>query len=231
MFAIRAAATPQEREEVCRFRYQVYVEEMGKKLRHANHGERILREPFDDDSVLLYALEGGEVLGTLRWTPCAPHFLGPHLCRALELTRFTRLFRPERISFTSRFMVTARCRKSLVAGKLVQSVYRLARERDVQFDFIHASPALVSFYEHVGHRRYAGSFIDPDAGAQVPMVLVLEDVEHLHRVRSPFLRLARAWRNDPQPGRWFQETYGQDPSGAPSISTPAPAFQPTCAIC
>jgi hypothetical protein len=231
MFEIRVAATPEEREAVCRFRYRVYVEELGKKLRHANHGEALLREPLDDDSVLLYALEGDNVLGSLRWTPCAPHLLAPQLCRALDLTRFTCLLRPERISFTSRFMVAARCRKSLVAGKLVQAAYHLARERGIQFDFIHVSPTLVSFYEHVGHRRYAGSFIDPDAGAQVPMVLVLEDVEHLRNVCSPFLRLARARRNDPQPGQWFQETYGKDSCWTLFTPGPATAFQPTCAIC
>jgi hypothetical protein len=231
MFEIRIAATPEEREALCRFRYQVYVEELGKKLRHANHGEGMLREPLDDDSVLLYALEGNAVLGTLRWTPCAPHLLAPQLCRALDLPRFTRLVRPERISFTSRFMVAAHCRKSLIAGKLVQTAYHLAREQGVQFDFIHVSPALVPLYEHVGHRRYAGSFIDPDAGIQVPMVLVLEDVEHLGSVRSPILRLARTRRNDPQPGRWFQETYGRGPCSMPSTPAPATAFQPTYAIC
>jgi hypothetical protein len=231
MFEIRVAGTPRERQAVYRFRYQVYVEELGKKLRHANHGEGVLREPLDDDSALLYALDGDGVLGTLRWTPGAPRFLSPHVGRALDVTRFASLWRPERISFTSRFMVAARCRKSLVAGKLVRTAYHLAREQEVQFDFIHVSPALVPFYEHVGHRRYVGGFIDPDAGIQVPMVLVLEDVEHLRNVRSPFHRLARTRRNDPRPGRWFRETYGKGSHWVSPTPAPVTTFQPTYAIC
>ena len=65
---IYQAETEQEREAVYRFRYEVYVEEMGRYRDTADHDNRRFWEPCDDHSRIGYALENGEVVATGRFT-------------------------------------------------------------------------------------------------------------------------------------------------------------------
>ena len=66
-FSVAIAETPQEREAVFRLRYQVYVEEMGKRLASADHGRRLLTDPLDETGLLFLARDPeGEVAATLR---------------------------------------------------------------------------------------------------------------------------------------------------------------------
>jgi len=44
---IRPVASSAEFAEVCRFRYQIYVEEMQRKQRYADHNKRIIEDPLD----------------------------------------------------------------------------------------------------------------------------------------------------------------------------------------
>jgi hypothetical protein len=55
----------------------------------------------------------------------------------------------------------------------------------------------------MGFRQYIEPFQDPEIGAQVPLVLVIEDVEHLRASRSPFLVKALERHNSNYAARWF----------------------------
>src|SRR5207245_26961 len=62
------AQSDQEREELFEFRYAVYVEELGRFRRTADHERRRLVEPEDACSVLYGARHEGRVVGTARLT-------------------------------------------------------------------------------------------------------------------------------------------------------------------
>ena len=64
---VSLAVSEAERQEVYRFRYAVYVEEMGKSPPDANHDRRVLMDRFDA-TASLYVLRDGEgaLVGTLR---------------------------------------------------------------------------------------------------------------------------------------------------------------------
>ena len=51
-----------------RFRYQVYVEEMGRYRDVARHTDRHLSDPEDAWSWTAYAMEGDDMVGSLRIT-------------------------------------------------------------------------------------------------------------------------------------------------------------------
>jgi hypothetical protein len=68
------AQSEQDREELFRFRYTVYVEEMGRFRRTADHQGRRLVEPEDDHSILYGAREDRRVVGTSRLTLGADGF-------------------------------------------------------------------------------------------------------------------------------------------------------------
>src|SRR5215472_9032837 len=67
-YDVGLAETDDQKEAVYRFRYTVYVEEMGRYQGSADHDGRRLVEPEDVDSFIVYARDAGEVVGTARLT-------------------------------------------------------------------------------------------------------------------------------------------------------------------
>lgn len=64
---IHQAIHDEEKRAVYRFRYDVYVEEMGRYRSAADHTNRLLIEPEDDTGRIFYACEEGEVAATGRF--------------------------------------------------------------------------------------------------------------------------------------------------------------------
>jgi len=207
MAQVLVATTPEERQAIYQFRYNVYVEEMGKNPRYANHAERLLKDELDDTATLLYLMVDGKMAATVRRNLLHLSSLPTTLNQALQIDRFKAAFPASTLSFDSRFMVAPEWRNSFVAGLIVTEVYKMARQQGVQFDFSHASPWLVPFYENLGFRRYTDNFLDEDAGLQIPMVSLFEDIEHLRLVRSPFYRLARHLPNSSIAKDWFIQAF------------------------
>lgn len=196
----------EQRERIYRFRYSIYVEEMGKPMPGADHERRTLRDELDERSTHLMALRGDELIGTIRITWGADG-LPERFVNWYGLDRFGGFPKGE-ISFTGRLMVSEGLRSSAVSLALAREAYRLGRERGVGFDFIHTTPALIPFFERLGHRRYASEFLDPDLGPRTPMVLVLGDVGHLDSCRSPFGSLARELNHHrPEHADWFKNQF------------------------
>src|SRR5882757_8136585 len=63
---IRVADCEQTRRAIYKFRYKIYIEEMGKPYRNADHENRLLTDELDENATLLYAEESGEIVGTTR---------------------------------------------------------------------------------------------------------------------------------------------------------------------
>lgn len=197
------AASDEQIGRIFRFRYAIYVEEMGKPMPGADHAGRILKDELDDRSTHLMALVGDELVGSIRITWGADG-LPERYVDWYGLDKFS-VFPPSDFSFTGRLMVLENLRSSAVSLALAREAYRRGRERGVAFDFIHTTPRLIPFFEKLGHRRYAPEFLDPDLGPRTPMVLVLTDLDHLSGCQSPFGILARSLNHvRPEHVEWFR---------------------------
>lgn len=203
-----------ERAEVYRFRYDVYVREMGKvDLDEADHARRWIRDPLDDHATLYVArpqaADGsrGPIIGTLRTVHGAAAV--PPAYRALDgFARFAA-FGPEAVSFTGRLMVAPGERGGKAMPALVNRAYAAGLDSPVQFDFCTCTPGLVDLYEHLGYRRFTGNVADPVLGYMVPLVLVLRDGDHLRTIRSPLWRTLRGHASAADGGpiaAWLRET-------------------------
>lgn len=193
-------------EQACRLRYQVSVEEMHKKLAIADDARREIRDELDDDrSTILCAVADGEVIATMRLTWGAQD-LPAIYHQQFSLSRFAD-FPPDAISFTSRLVVHKNWRGSAALGLLFNHGYELSRKRGSRINFCHCAPALVRLYEQVGFRRYADAIVDPEVGYHIPLLMLTEDAEHLQRVRSPLLRVARRFDNPRETADWFERQF------------------------
>jgi len=208
---IAVAHSPEDRQRVYRFRYTIYVNEMGKRdLSYADHEGKILTDDLDESGTLFYAESGGAVVATLRRNQVGGNDLPAEYRDIYDLPSFAE-FPPSVLSFSSRLMIARDMRGSPTLAKLLVTAYEHGITQGVLFDFCNCSPGLVDLYEHLGYRRYTDNFIDPDVGYRVPMVLVAHDEHHLRRVRSPLLRRLRSLRAqiDTTNGTagWFRRTF------------------------
>lgn len=185
-----------ERDAVYRFRYDIYVREMGKvDLDEADHARRWIKDDADDDAVLYVARAvepdgtAGAIVGTLRTLHGDADV--PAVYHALDgFSRF-EAFAPQALSFTGRLMVAPGGRGGAAMPALVNRAYADGLDSPVQFDFCVCTPGLVDLYEHLGYRRFTGNVADPVLGYMVPLVLVLRDGDHLRTIRSPLWRSLR----------------------------------------
>ncbi|MBM3270304.1 MAG: cyclic nucleotide-binding domain-containing protein [Candidatus Sericytochromatia bacterium] len=180
---IQPARTPEERAAVYAFRYNVYIDEMGKPMAEADHERKVVEDPADESGVVLAAYDGGEVVGSLRVNIGLESVIGDPRISIYDLHLFQDCA-PERFAFASRFMVRRDFRGSIGAHRLTLAALDTVLAADVRLCFCYCAPYLVSFYEQLGFRRYTDNFND-ELGYRVPMVLVLFDLAHLRAVHSP----------------------------------------------
>jgi hypothetical protein len=184
---VRIARTAEEKAAVYRLRYEAYVEERGIVSQYADHERRWIKDPLDENGLVLVAVSGGSVAGTIRLN-CARN--GPlEFEHEYLLDRF-RPYYPEAVSTTTKFIISAKHRKSRVAMRLAQEQFVIAKELGIVFDFINVDNEMVVFYEKFGYRLYGPKFCHPEFGLVPTMILVLDDAEHFRRVGSPLYGVA-----------------------------------------
>jgi len=122
------------------------------------------------------------------------------------LDRFSP-FRDEHFSFTSRLFILPEYRGTRAFITLVKAFYELVRKNDSILDFIVCGPRMVRLYEQLGYRRYKAHGEDSDMGIIIPMLLILDDLTHMQRVKSPFCRIAKKWPSEPAHAGWFASEF------------------------
>lgn len=186
---ILLAVSEAERQEVYRFRYAVYVEEMGKSPPDANHERRVLMDRFDA-TASLYLLRDGEgaLVGTLRINHLAALESAQEALRPIPLEPLLEQASLKNLSYTSRLMLRADWRGGSSLALLCNRIFADSLEEGIRFDLCHAHPGLIELYEQLGYRRFCAGITLPGVGYQVPMLLALRDRAHLRRCRSPLMR-------------------------------------------
>ena len=210
---IAPVLTDAQRREVFAFRYEVYVNEMGRRGHIVgDRHEPLLYDVLDETAYIYGAYDNGQLVGTLRgnlvreFTPEAP--MPQWLADIYGLQPFLD-HRADGVGFSSRLMVAQDRRGSTALGALVRHAYEVAMSRDVEFLFCNCAPSLVGMYERLGFRRYIRNVMDPQVGYRTPMVLVVFDRQHLEAVRSPLLRsLRRESDVDTSSAEWFNRVFG-----------------------
>lgn len=189
MLEIHVAQTAEELHGVARLRYDIYVDELNRRQSHADHAARTIREPFDFTGRVVFARLNGEMVGTVRLNFADE---GPLECEELYSLGLFNGFARSQISMTTKFMVRRDARDHpTLAARLAMKTFELAAARGVRFDFIDSNSHLIPLYEKMGYRRYIPEIAHPDYGVVTPLCLVLDDIEHLDRVNSPFRRIAK----------------------------------------
>lgn len=183
-FTFGLAATPEEKEAVYRFRYAVYVEEMGRYQDTADHANRRLVEPEDDHSLIVYATDGVDVVATARLT-WGGHGFSERQIRQYSLQPFLDELAPELMAVGERAMVEPQHRGSGLLDDLLEHTRGLFDDYDIRIVFGACEPHLLSLYLGMGQRTYADKNINSaEAGYLIPLISLPKGPESLHDLGS-----------------------------------------------
>ncbi|MDY7009011.1 MAG: GNAT family N-acyltransferase [Cyanobacteriota bacterium] len=131
MLEIRLARTPEEREEIFKLRYQIYVEELGWLENcpnyEPNHEQKKVEDPLDLSANLFMAFDNSELVGTIR---C--NYAQNLDSENLDLDYYTKLYQMEKVgdahplstSIGGRFMLKSYLRGSLIGLRIMQAYYK-----------------------------------------------------------------------------------------------------------
>lgn len=204
---VRIAESEAERQRIYAFRYRVLVEEMGLQPAGADHKAKMVRDPFDEVAIQLFITQNGHTQAALRLLPgAAASRLSAPLASAYKLERFA-CWGDHAISLSDRLLVGPAWRRTAIPAVLMGAAYKLLRRQGVRFDFCRCPPALIGLFQKLGYRRYTKNYVDPEAGLQTPMVLVLDDLPHLVEMNSPFAAQARTYANPNDAAQWFRREF------------------------
>ncbi|HEX6324882.1 MAG TPA: GNAT family N-acyltransferase [Vicinamibacterales bacterium] len=179
------ASSPALREDVFRFRYDIYVREMGRAQKDADHARGRIEDRLDAFAVLLAARDSvtGAIAGTVRSNVLSDGDIGAYA----RLYGLEGLSPAERraTAMTTRLMVERGRRGTMLAVKLAVSLFARGLERSVDEDYIDCNEHLVPFFHGLGYRRLRA--IDhPEYGRVTLMRLDMRDVAYFRQIGSPF---------------------------------------------
>lgn len=178
------ATTEEEKEEIYRLRYEVYIEEMDGARRHTevDSSQRRMRDDLDDQGVQFYIRQKGKVVGCVRVNLRRD---GPWECEdRFELEKFAPAY-PSQIMMASRFAMHLGARGSALMMQLSCAVFQFSCEKEQCFVFLDCHPKLLPLYSRLGFRMYKAGFKHPKYTYVIPMVFANGDIEHLQRIKSP----------------------------------------------
>jgi len=190
---IGIATTLEDKESIYRFRYQTYVEEMDKHFPGIDHHKKLLYDDRDKWALHISAKIGSKLIGTSQINIGKFNDFSREQAETFSLADFQNY--PEiadRIfAFITKIMVTPAFRNTPALYLLMAKCAKIVYETNTKFVFGACNFHLLPLYEQLGFYRYTKNFFEPGSGLLVPLVSPINDIHHLHAVRSPLYRIAR----------------------------------------
>jgi len=198
---IRLAQTEEELEAIYRFRYEIYVEELGYILAHTDHERKKIADPLDKTARIIGAFEDGKVVGTIRLNYARDSDMGNHT--DLYSLHQAGEYHPCHTAVTERLMVANRFRGGSLGIRLAEAAYRMAHSDRIEFCFIGCKSHLVEFFLSMGFRPHKKNVKHPGIGEVALLVMVVSDLRHLEQVRSPLAKICREFPTSKEAVNFF----------------------------
>jgi hypothetical protein len=170
MIEYRIATTEPERAALYRFRYRVYVEEMGRYRATADHVRGMLVDEEDERSWNFYAWDGRQVVASNRLT-WGEHGFSARQIEQYQLTPFVAELPAATLVVGERTMVASEYRGTDLAIDFSNNMPLPIPIEQMLVTFGVCEPHLVSFYASLGQLPYADRNVSADeAGYLIPII-------------------------------------------------------------
>jgi len=189
-YSLSIAETLEDRERLYRFRYAIYVEEMRRPQKYADHDRMRIIDPLDECGHNIIATgERGDIVGCVRVNFTKDGGID-YYERLLDMSA-VGANHPSKTSLCTRMMVAESHRRSLLATKLSCACFQLGLDHGIRWSFVDCNDHLVGFFERLGYLRTHRPVHD-EYGQVNAMRMDLHAVDHLKAVGSPFAKIAHA---------------------------------------
>ena len=186
-YTLFRADSPEDKEAIYGFRYQVYIEEMGKTHLPADDDGKLLYDEADNRAILFYAMAEGRLVGTVRALSGAD---GPFTDRDsvfFNIPEYTRRFGYRKLAVIDRLIVDRAFRKSGLAHELMLATYLYGLQIGTRCGFISCDEMLLPLYLRYGFRSCGEPVTLLSGERRHRMALFLCDKGYMEKTKSPFL--------------------------------------------
>lgn len=193
---IARAETEKEKQAIYRFRYKVFVEELGRHADIANHEQGLLYESYDEYSHNFYATDNDEIVATKRITCLGDRPLSQEMIDFCQLAPILAEVPPSAICILSRAIVPPEDQDTDVFFRLFGEVLRFINQHRIQLLLTLCEPHFLNFYTRLGFRPYSKNNVNSSIGYVIPIALVCEDIPYLQGINSPLLKYIQDFGSD-----------------------------------
>lgn len=177
-----------DRESVFRFLYEVWSDEFCRSMEGMDREHRLMKDALDETAQYFVAVDQSErILGCVRVNILRNAALPPDLQVHLKTAALVDLFGAEKIYYVSHFTVSPVARGRTVASLLIGALYRQCLTDGALVGISYCAPNLMTFYNQLGYRQYAGNF-SIDVGTRTPIVHCVRDWAYLDEIKSPLAK-------------------------------------------
>jgi hypothetical protein len=192
---VHRASTREELESIYRFRYLVYVEELGREIGGVDHRKHMVFDEEDEREYTLHYYTGnaGAINGVVRICAWDPGKIPVKYSDKLSLDLFENIA-DFSMAEISRLMIRRSRRGMLILPALMRAAcITLAKEKKTELVFCYCRPGLVPYYKKLGARNYPGKMIEEPEGMEVPLLVILPDLAHFKSVGSPLTPIIKKY--------------------------------------
>ena len=193
--------------ELFRFRYDVFYQELSALLSPEEIRRGYMSDPLDEIGRNYGLYNASALVGAVRVVDLGDLPDPDAMNRRYKPTRFAPKFPLSEICHVGRLALAPNVRSGVALVRLIVPAFEEGRRRGLRLAVSDCSPYLLPLEEGLGYRQYAEPFNDPVYGLKLPIMLLLEDLEHLKAVKSPFVEAASHFPSDDTAGAWFSETF------------------------
>lgn len=195
---IERAISVESLREVYELRYLIYIEQMKREQKYADHAARQIKEPMDEDGVIFVARKAGRVVGTVRGNRASDQSAAYYRSfYRIELFGDTD---PNCIQITTKLMVLPELRSSGIPMQLLLRYTQNALKNGIRLDVMDCNDYLIPLFEHFGFLSYMGWAEHAEYGRVRPMFLAPDAHAHLRNVGSALAKMAQTHTVDGQYG-------------------------------
>jgi GNAT superfamily N-acetyltransferase len=204
VWALEVVTSDDALDALYAFRYRIYVEEMARPQKYADHATRRIRDPLDGRGYNIVAWDAeGEISGCIR----------VNLARDGALDYYSGLLglkavgteHPATTSVCTRLMILPKYRRSRLATRLSCASFDLGLNHGVVWNFLDCNDHLVEFFTRLGFER-THIAVHEEYGRVNVMRLNIRDYAHLKATGSIFQKnLERYHRRQRPVNLWFSQ--------------------------
>ena len=171
--------------ELRHFRYEVYVKELKRRQKYANHNDQTITDPLDSFSTNVVARIGNRIVACVRASLCRDGDIGYYKSFYKIGDYFSSL---DEITISTQLMIHKDYRKYKAAKLLIEKVYEFVLVSGMKFCFIDCNEPLEYMFQKFGFRTL---FKDThhEYGLVNVMIIELNDIDYFNSIRSPFAKV------------------------------------------